>query len=63
MNIKKFFAIGMGRNEIYSRIKNTIIAILIIMIVISFVAVFNLSAKLEESIIANNILIEYIGGE
>ena len=63
MNIKKFFAIGMGRNKIYSRIKNTIIAILIIMIVISFVAVFNLSAKLEESIIANNILIEYIGGE
>ena len=61
MNIKKFFLIGMDIDEIYSRIKRILIIILVAMILICFVAVINLSVKLEDNIQAVNVLISYIG--
>jgi len=44
------------------RVKRTIIIILIIMVIISFVAVINLTSRVEDLIEAQDILIEYIGG-
>ena len=51
----------MNKNEIYYRIKRMMIIILVLMVIISFVAVINLSAKLKDNIQATNTLIEYIG--
>jgi len=51
----------MNRNEIYYHIKRILIIILVLMVIISFVAVINLSVKLEDNIQATNTLIEYIG--
>ena len=50
----------MGRNEVYYRIKRMIIIILVFMVIFSFVAVINLSVKLEDNIQAVDVLIEYI---
>jgi len=50
----------MDRNEIYYRIKRMIIIILVFMVIFSFVAVINLSSKLEDNIKAVDVLIEYI---
>ena len=44
------------------RVRRTIIIILIIMVIISFVGVINLTSRVEELIKAQDILIEYIGG-
>jgi len=44
------------------RVERMLIIILIIMVIISFVAVINLTSRVEELIKAQDILIEYIGG-
>lgn len=46
--------------DTYRRVQRTLIVILIIMVVFSFVAVINLSVKLEDNIQATNILIKYV---
>ena len=50
----------MDINEIYQRVKRTLIVIGILMLIISFIAVFTLGAKIEDNINAVNVLIEYI---
>ena len=56
--MKKLFS--MPKEEIYFRIKRMLIIILISMVIISFIAIINLNAKLEDNIQATNILMEYI---
>ena len=50
----------MDKAEIYYRVKRMIIIILIAMTLISFVAVINLSFKIEDLNGAVDVLIEYI---
>jgi hypothetical protein len=50
----------MNREEIYYRIKRMIIIILILMTVFSFVAVINLSSKIEDINGAVDVIIDYI---
>jgi hypothetical protein len=50
----------MDKNEIYYRVKRMIIIILVAMTLISFVAVINLSFKIEDLNGAVDVLIEYI---
>ena len=56
--MKRLF--NMPKEEIYFRIKRMLIIILISMVIISFIAIINLNAKLEDNIQATNILMEYI---
>jgi hypothetical protein len=47
----------------HDRFRRMIIIILVAMVLFSFVAIINLSVKVEDLIQANDVLIEYIGGK
>ena len=47
----------------HDRVRRMIIIILVAMVLFSFVAIINLSVKVEDLIQANDVLIEYIGGK
>lgn len=50
----------MNSQEVYKRIRKTLIVILILMIIFNFVAIISLHIKLEDNIKAVDILIEHI---
>jgi hypothetical protein len=51
----------MKREEIYFRVKRTLIIILVLMIIFNFISIISLNFKLQDNIGAVDILMEYIG--